>query len=85
MKSKLLVILSGLLVTGIANAECPSSLSKDELITCQSVEKAGTNYQEWKQAQIDMVKSTVSPITGKDVKSISPAAGKATEATAPVK
>lgn len=77
MKTKLLVMLCGLCVTGIANAECPGSLSKQELSKCQEIEKSGANYQEWKMKQKEMAgESTVSPITGKDVSTVAPAAGK---------
>ena len=77
MKLKTLIILSGLFITGLANAECPSSLSKKDITKCQSLEKAGANYQKWiKQKAVMSGKSTVSPITGDDVTSIAPAAGK---------
>ena len=74
-KLNMIAILCGLFVTGLANAECPSSLDKTEMMKCQEVEKSGSNYQEWKKEMAN--KSTTSPITGKDVKDIKPAAGKA--------
>ena len=86
MKSNLLIILCGLCVTGLANAECPSNLSSEELVKCQGIEKSGTNYQQWKEAQKDMAdQSTISPITGKDIRSMSPAAGKAKTELQPAK
>lgn len=79
MKFNTLIILSGLFATGLANAECPSSLSKQDIAKCQSLEKSGANYQKWlDQKAVMSGKSTISPITGKDVTSITPAAGKAT-------
>ena len=77
MKTKMLMILCGLIVSGLANAECPSTMNKDELITCQKIEKSGANYQQWLTEQADLAdESTTSPITGKDIKEIAPAAGK---------
>lgn len=84
MKTKLLVMLCGLCVTGLANAECPSSMNKDELMKCQNIEKSGANYQEWQMKQKEMAgDSTISPITGKDVRETAPAAG--TEKAKPAK
>lgn len=77
MKTKLIVVLSGLLVTGLANAECPSSMSKAEMMKCRDIEKSGVNYQQWKKDHQAMSDETSkSPITGEDVRKISPAAGK---------
>jgi hypothetical protein len=76
MKSKIIVMLCGLFLTGLANAECPTNLAKDELVKCQSIEKTGVTYQEWQDIQKEMAeKSTISPVTGKDVRSTAPAAG----------
>ncbi len=76
MKTKILIMLCGLCVTGFANAECPSSLGKAEMSKCQEIEKSGANYQEWQMQQKEMADdSTISPITGKDVKTVAPAAG----------
>lgn len=69
MKSNMIILLCGLFVTGLANAECPSSLNKEELIKCQSNEKT-------KQEMAN--DSTTSPITGKDIKTVAPAAGMTT-------
>jgi len=68
-KSKIAVILCGLFLTGLANAECVSTLNKEELIKCQK--------QEAMDAKDNTAKaSTISPITGKDVTKTAPAAGK---------
>lgn len=76
MKSNIIAIMCGLFVTGMAYADCPSSLNKQEMAKCQQVEKTGMNYQEWKKEQENMAKSdTKSPITGEDVTKIAPAAG----------
>lgn len=77
MNSKIILIACGLFVTGLANAECPASLDKNELAKCQTIEKTGANYQEWQQNQKEMAKKEkTSPITGEDVTTIAPAAGK---------
>ena len=70
MKSKLFALLCGLVVTGLANAECPSSLNKEELIQCQK------NEQNQEEKSVTETDSTISPITGEDVKAIEPSAGK---------
>lgn len=80
MKTKIIVMLCGLFVTGIANAECPASLDKNELIKCQDIEKTGANYQQWQKTQMEGAdQAKISPITGEDVTKIAPAAGKAVE------
>ena len=69
-KYKITAILCGLFLTGLANAECDSTLNKEELIKCQN--------QEVMDAKENTAKaSTISPITGKDVTKVAPAAGKA--------
>ncbi|MCW9013872.1 MAG: hypothetical protein OQL06_08820 [Gammaproteobacteria bacterium] len=76
MKTNLMVILCGLFVTGLANAECPASLGKMDMAKCQQIEKSGANYQEWQMQQKEMANdATKSPITGKDITTIAPAAG----------
>lgn len=76
MKSKTIVLVSSLLVSGFAYAECPSSMSQEESIKCNEIEKSGQNYQNWKSSQENLAnESTKSPITGKDVRSMTPAAG----------
>lgn len=76
MKFNTIAIVCGLFVTGVANAECPSSLPKQEMMKCQEIEKSGANYQQWKMKHKGMAEdSTKSPMTGQDVQSVKPAAG----------
>jgi len=74
MKSNIIALVCGLFVTGLVNAateDCPASLSKEELIKCQKeAEKHHKHMTDSSQSD-----SAVSPITGKNVKSMSPAAG----------
>lgn len=76
MKLKLTAILCGLFITGMAQADCTSNMDKAEMLKCQEIEKAGANYQEWMENQEMAEQSTTSPITGKDVKTMAPAADK---------
>jgi len=77
MKLNIIAILCSFLVTGLAQAECTSNMDKKEMLKCQEFEKAGANYQEWKRERKHMAnQSTTSPITGKDIRSMAPAAGK---------
>lgn len=79
MKTKIIALLCGLFVTGLANAECPSSLSKSEMMQCKDIESSGVNYQQWKKDHKNMAdESGKSPITGEDVRKIAPAAGEGT-------
>lgn len=76
MKAKMIILVSSLFVTGYAYAECPSSMSKEESIKCNKIEKSGMNYQEWKMSQGNLAnESAKSPITGKDIRTMAPAAG----------
>jgi hypothetical protein len=76
MKANILLVLGCLCTAGLANAECPSNLANDELVKCQGIEDSGINYQEWLKNQREMAdESTISPVTGQDVRSVSPAAG----------
>ncbi len=76
MKLNTLIILSGLFISGFAHAECPSNLSKHDTAKCQSLEKSGINYQKWIETKSAMSdETTISPITGKDVITVAPAAG----------
>ena len=77
MKLNIIAIICSFLVTGLAQAECTSNMGKKEMKKCQEFEKSGANYQEWKRERQRMAdQSTSSPITGKDVRSMAPAAGK---------
>lgn len=82
MKLNMTILLCGLFATGLANAECPASMDKNEFIKCQGIEKTGANYQEWLKESAMTDDATTSPITGQDIKSIAPAAGTATTESA---
>ena len=83
MKANLLVLFCGICAAGLANAECPANLDNYEMVKCQDIEKSGVSYQQWLEDQKKMAEdSTVSPITGKDIRTVAPAAGKE-EAEAP--
>lgn len=75
MKLRLLSLASALLITGVANAECPSNLEKMEMKKCQEMEKSGVSWQEHTKQLEMQAESTESPITGKDVTEMAPAAG----------
>lgn len=78
MKFKITVMMCSMFVAGVANAECPASLQQQDMVKCQAIEKSGIDYQQWKQAQNSMSSdAAVSPITGEDVRGVTPAAGKA--------
>ena len=83
MKLRLLSIASALLIAGAANAECPSNLEKMEMKKCQEMEKSGMSWQEHMEQMEMQADSKKSPITGKDVTEMEPAAGdQATEESA---
>jgi len=83
MKLRLLSIASALLIAGAANAECPSNLEKMEMKKCQEMEKSGISWQEHMEQMEMQADSKKSPITGKDVTEMEPAAGdQATEESA---
>jgi hypothetical protein len=75
MKLRLLSIASALLIAGAANAECPSNLEKMEMKKCQEMEKSGISWQEHMKQMKMNTESSKSPITGKDVTEMEPAAG----------
>lgn len=86
MKLRLLSLASALLITGVANAECPSNLEKMEMKKCQEMEKSGISWQEHtKQMEMRATESGKSPITGKDVTEMAPAAGDKTSKEPAVK
>lgn len=83
MKLRLLSLASALLIAGAAHAECPANLEKMEMKKCQQMEKTGISWQEHMQHMEMNAESSKSPITGKDVTEMAPAAGdKATEESA---
>lgn len=66
--------------SGFCYSDCPSSLDAESTVQCITIEGAGQNYQEWKQSfnksiAISEKNSTVSPVTGKDIREVKPAAG----------
>jgi hypothetical protein len=80
MKRKLLASLCAFLISGVVYAECPNSLSAEKMAECITVEGWDENYQDWlaeynKPESSDLIASNISPITGKDVTAITPAAG----------
>lgn len=82
MKIKLMISLSTLLISATVYAECPDSLKTEKMVECITVEGSGANYQEWQKNEYlhniepgTETASTVSPITGTDVRTLQPAAG----------
>lgn len=75
MKLRLLSIASALLIAGAAHAECPSNLEKMEMKKCQEMEQSGVSWQEHMKQMEMNAESSKSPITGKDVTKMAPAAG----------
>lgn len=78
MKNSVFAITLGLTLSGTAFAECPSNLNADQLVECITVEGSGANYQSW-QKKFDKLADSTSPITGKKIADIKPAAGKMEE------
>ncbi len=81
MEMKLLIGVCAISISGVVYAECPNSLSTEKLVECVTIEGAGENYQDWlaefnKVDSNDLIASNVSPITGEDIRSVKPAAGK---------
>jgi len=80
MELKLLIGVCALSISGVVYAECPNSLSTEKLMECVTIEGAGENYQDWlaeynAQDSTDLIATNISPITGKDIRSVQPAAG----------
>lgn len=80
MKFKLLVGVCVFFVSGAAIAECPDHLNAEKTVECLTIEGSGANYQDWlakfNTTETEMVvASTISPITGSDVRNIKPASG----------
>ncbi len=80
MKQKLLISLCVLSVSGVAYANCPDSLNAEKMMECITVEGWEDNYQDWladfnNGALPETTVSTISPITGTDVRTIQPASG----------
>lgn len=73
-------LLSILVTSTIAYAYCPDNLDQEKMTECIMIEGSGANYQDWlahfhSKDNINYEQSTVSPITGKDIVEIKPAAG----------
>lgn len=73
-------LLSFLATSTIAYAYCPDNLNQAKMTECIMIEGSGANYQDWlahynSKDNINYEQSTVSPITGKDILKIKPAAG----------
>lgn len=80
MKISVVVGLLGLSLPGMASAECPSNLDDNQMVECITIEGSGANYQSWKKEHDALADdSTISPVTGKDVATVIPAAGKVAE------
>ena len=80
MKKSVILMTLGLSVSGAAFAECPSNLDTDQLVECITIEGSGANYQSWKKKHDKLADtSTTSPITGENIVSVAPAAGKVAE------
>ena len=80
MKTGVVLMTLGLTLSGTVFAECPSNLDADQLVECITVEGSGANYQSWKKKHDKLAdSSTTSPITGENVATVAPAAGKVAE------
>lgn len=82
MKIEILTGLCAFCISGVAFAGCPDSLNAENMAECITVEGSGANYQDWQKNEYQhnletssAVASTVSPITGTDVRTLEPAAG----------
>ena len=82
MKIKILTGLCAFCISGVAFAGCPDSLNAEKMAECITVEGSGADYQDWQKNEYQFnletsseVASTVSPITGTDVRTLEPAAG----------
>ncbi len=84
MKLKLLVGACVLFISSLVYAECPKDLNVEKMVECLTIEGSGENYQDWlvEFNQADTTEtttataSTISPITGSDIRNIKPASGR---------
>jgi len=81
-KYKISSSLCAFFISSSAFAVCPDSLNAEKMVECITVEGSGADYQDWQKNEylinLDTSKevaSTVSPITGTDVRTLKPAAG----------
>ena len=80
MKKSVVLMALGLSLPGTVFADCSSNLNADQLVECITVEGSGANYQSWKKKHDKLAdSSTTSPITGENVATVAPAAGKVEE------
>lgn len=84
MKIKVLTGLCTFCISGVAFAGCPDSLDAEKMLECITVEGSGANYQDWQKNEYQHnletsteVVSTISLITGTDVRTLDPEAGTA--------
>jgi hypothetical protein len=80
MKLKLLISLGVFSVAGLANANCPEDLNAEMMSECMTIERSGVNYQDHLNSSnptgtSEKASSTISPITGADVRTMQPASG----------
>ena len=54
-------------------------MNADQLVECITVEGSGANYQDWQKKYEGLAGASTSPITGEDVATVIPAAGKVAE------
>lgn len=78
---KIVIGLAACGFSGLALANCPDSLNAEKMVECITIEGAGANYQDWSKAfyNVEILansESIKSPITGTDIRTIKPAAGK---------
>jgi hypothetical protein len=84
MKQQLMISLCVFSVSGVAFANCPDNLNSEKMAECITIEGSGANYQDWladfnNAGSSETTTSTISPITGTDVRTIQPASGNNTE------
>ncbi|MDH5472892.1 MAG: hypothetical protein OEY61_08540 [Gammaproteobacteria bacterium] len=77
MKKSMVMCVVMLALPIVVFAECPSHMDVDQLVECITIEGSDANYQNWKKEHDSLVDSSaVSPITGEDIVTVAPAAGK---------
>jgi hypothetical protein len=53
MKIKILTGMCAFILSGIAFADCPSSLNAEKTMECITVEGSGENYQDWQKNEYE--------------------------------
>ena len=80
MKQQACVLMvASCLVSGLTYGQCSDQMDVETLTECITIEGSGADYQEWKQdfdKQLSSSDGLLSPITGKDIREMAPAAGK---------